>query len=98
MLKFKLQVAHENAQKILLKNKLKRINNQENLNPIHLNLDDEVKLKNNQRENKLSPFYTGPFVVKSINDPNVEIEYSFYSFSINIRSIEDIAYFITIIT
>lgn len=73
-LKFKIQKSIIKAKELLDKNKIIRIQNQaEKSNPVEININDKVWLKIENRR-KLDPVYTGPFVVKSIKHPNIQIE------------------------
>lgn len=43
------------------------------VNPIYININNTVYLKNENRR-KLDSFYIGPYTVISINEPNCEIQ------------------------
>lgn len=72
-LKFRLQNAFSRARGYLLKDKEKRIASQDKVNSLHISVGDKVKLENEQRENKLSSVYLGPYTVVSISGTNCEI-------------------------
>lgn len=72
-LKFKLQTAAIRAKELLEKSKDKRIQQQDNKNPIDIQINDEVWLKKENRK-KLDQIYLGPFQVVEINHPNVKIK------------------------
>lgn len=72
-LKFKLQTSATKARELLDLAKTKRISNHsENANPISINLQDKVWLKN-ENNRKLDATYVGPFTVIEINHPNLKI-------------------------
>lgn len=73
-LKFKLQNAYLNVKDMLEKTKRKMINNQNSITPLVVGIGDKVKLLNAQKENKLSPIYTGPYTVIAVNGVNCTIE------------------------
>lgn len=71
-IKFKLQVASSKTRELLLKHKKNTIAKQTEINPLDLVIGDKVKLINEQ-ENKLSPKYSGPYVVTDCMNNNCEI-------------------------
>lgn len=73
-LKFKLQLAAHKTKEILEKVKESRIANQANkVNPIDINLADQVWLRKENRK-KLDAVFTGPFKVVALDHPNVKIK------------------------
>lgn len=74
--KYRLQVSHDRARKILdaLKAKIKR-NYDKNVNPIELEIGDEVMLRN-KPYNKHSDVYSGRFIVEKVDKCNVEIRHN----------------------
>ena len=45
-----------------------------NLNPIHISIGELVYLKNENRR-KLDSFYTGPYKITAITEPNCELQH-----------------------
>lgn len=74
-LKFKLKKSHEIAKQILLEQKNRRKEQfDNNINPISVNINDKIYLKNENRR-KLDSFYLGPYKITKIDEPNCEIEH-----------------------
>lgn len=71
--KYRLQNAHIQAKRLIEKAKLrnKKIFDRTS-NPLIINVNDEV-LVQKEPYNKFKPIYAGPFIVKSVADPNVQI-------------------------
>lgn len=71
--KFRLQVAHQRAQKHLIESKFKRkIMYDDKSNPQELSKNDLILLEVNERH-KLDPLFKGPYTIKEIYHPNVII-------------------------
>lgn len=72
-LRYKLQKSHQIAnQKLVQQKNIRKESNDSSANPLLIQTGDIVFLKNENRR-KLDSFYTGPYKVKSINNPNCEI-------------------------
>lgn len=72
-LKYRLQVSQNDARKNLIKTKIiRKVNYDSNINPIIYKPNDQILLKE-EIGNKLSPIYSGPYVVIRDLSPNVEI-------------------------
>lgn len=69
----RLHMAHERTRKYIDKEKLKRIEKQNHLNPVTFHIDDEIAITNENRK-KLDPIYKGPYKVKQIEGTNLVIE------------------------
>lgn len=68
--KFRLQVAHQRAQKLLMKSKMYRKEKYDvHSRPQVIKAGDLVLLENSPRH-KLDPLFEGPFTVKSVKEPN----------------------------
>lgn len=74
-LKFRLQNTNTIARQNLISNKIKRqtISNN-NINPICLHIGESVYIKNENRK-KLDPFYIGPYIIETVEDPNCTIRH-----------------------
>lgn len=71
---YKLQKSHEIAhQKLLEQKQLRKIQYDKETNPIEIEINDTVYLKNEIRR-KLDSFYIGPYIVTKIIEPNCEIK------------------------
>lgn len=71
--KYRLQNAHKIASKLLDKSKLRnKLQYDRTSNCVDISLDDKVFVKT-QPYDKYKAIYQGPFVVKAINTPNVDI-------------------------
>ena len=74
-LRYKLQKSHELTRQKLIDSKHQHKETfDKNLNPIHISIGDLVYLKNENRK-KLDSFYTGPYKITAIIEPNCEIQH-----------------------
>ena len=72
-LRYRLQVAHRDAQENLLKSKqLRKTKYDKNVNQVRYEKGDLILLKN-ETASKLDTLYTGPFIVIEDEEPNVKI-------------------------
>lgn len=72
-LKYRLQIAHQDARSNLIRSKIKRKNKYDmGINPINYKKGDLLLLRN-PSENKMEPIYLGPYLVLSDLDCNVKI-------------------------
>ena len=71
-LKFKLQTIAQRVRDIIVKTKLKRIQNQKSPNPIILKVGDKILIKS-ETNKKLDNIYEGPYNIVSLNHPNITI-------------------------
>lgn len=69
--KYKLQITHQLASKLLLNAKLanKKIYDK-NINPTELQINDKIFVKD-ETAHKLKPIYKGPYVIQEIDNTNV---------------------------
>lgn len=73
-LKYKLQIAHQRARKLIDKNKIIiKQQHDKNLNPISIKVNDLVLISNEARH-KLEPWFKGPYKVVEIKDLNCVLE------------------------
>lgn len=73
--KYRLQKAYKEVQEYL--NKYKQINKNtydQKQNPINININEQILLETGNRH-KLDPIFSGPYIVKNKNEPNVTIEH-----------------------
>lgn len=68
-LKFRLQVALQNARNKLERAKDRTLENQTKIYPLEVKIGDRVKLKVENRT-KLDKVYSGPYIIGEINHPN----------------------------
>ena len=74
-LQYKLRKSHEITKQKLIEQKIERKKHfDNNINPIAILVNDLVYLKNENRK-KLDSFYTGPYQITLINEPNCEIKH-----------------------
>lgn len=72
-LRYKLQKSHEIVkQKLLEQKQIRKEINDRSINPLQIKIGDIVYLQKENRR-KLDSFYSGPYKVKSITEPNCEI-------------------------
>ena len=72
-MKYMLQTAHEKTRKIIeFMKKQNKLQYDRNINPVNIKKGDRILLKN-EPYNKRNRIYLGPFIVKNIQEPNVEI-------------------------
>lgn len=72
-IKYRLQITHNKAQKLLINNKLRnKIQYDKKSRPLNLSINDTVLLKNEPYD-KLKSIYSGPFKVKHIDEGNATI-------------------------
>lgn len=70
-LKFKLQIAHQQAQDFIKKNKeISKKYYDKQINELKINVGDKIKIEKEPR-NKYKPLYEGPFTVISIDNKNI---------------------------
>lgn len=74
-LRYRLQIAWKDAKEELINNKHNyklRYDNKCYVKTIKIG--DQVLVLNNARKNKLDPYYSGPYIVKALDLPNIIIE------------------------